>query len=139
MFSGNQSFLGCTFARAFKIIVLCISNEMLSYIHQKILTATCCSGKIIYNYLYPSHSNRGNIQVVHIYLSGRHHDVNNFYPQVFVSLCQNKDFQGCLCLVFLEKKVSGLFLDNKVAASSTATGCLYHIELNLDRLSLFQQ
>ena len=36
-------------------------------LHCKVLTGTCCSCKIINNYLYPSHSNIGNIGNAHLY------------------------------------------------------------------------
>ena len=50
----------------------------------KVLNATC-SGEIIYNYLYPSLSNIGNILVMHIHLPDIHCDVSHFHPQAFVS------------------------------------------------------
>ena len=38
-------------------------------------------GEIIYNYLYPSHLNIGNIYVIYIDLPDRHY-VNPFHPQL---------------------------------------------------------
>ena len=37
-------------------------------------------------------------------LSDRRHDVNHLHPQSFVSLCENKVFEGCLCLILFKKE-----------------------------------
>ena len=66
---------------------------------------------------------------MYIHLSGRHYDVNHFQPQAFVS-------RRSLPSLSIFSDVSR----RSAAAILTSPGCLYHLELRLDKLFLvFQQ
>ena len=69
-----------------------------------------------------------------IHLPDRHYDVNHFCPQAFDSDSQKKVFQVCPCIV-----LSGMFLDDIVAASLTPHGCSYRLELHLQSCSEYYE
>ena len=71
------------------------------------------------------------MQCTFISLEDITYDVNLFYPQALVS---TKSSKFCTYFVF-----PGLFWDDMVAARSTSLGCLYRLELHLDRLFLVYQ
>ena len=71
------------------------------------------------------------MQCTFISLADITYDVNLFHPQALVS---TKPSKFCTYFVF-----PGLFWDDMVAARSTSLGCLYRLELHLDRLFLVYQ
>ena len=71
------------------------------------------------------------MQCTFISLADITYDVNLFHPQALVS---TKSSKFCTYFVF-----PGLFWDDMVAARSTSLGCLYRLELHLDRLFLVYQ
>ena len=82
----------------------------------------------MHNYFYLSHSKIGNIYVMYIDLLGRHYDVNLFQPQGFVSRLSLPS----LSIFWTVSRQSA-------AAISASPGCLYRLELHLDRLFLVYQ
>ena len=65
---------------------------------------------------------------MYIHLPGRHYDVNLFQPQAFVSRLSLPS----LSIFWAVSRQSA-------AAISTSLGCLYRLELHLDRLLLVYQ
>ena len=68
---------------------------------------------------------------MYIHLPGRHYEVNLFHPQAFV--CEQSLPRFTIFCFFWA--VSRRY----AAASSTSPGCLYRLELHLDRLFLVYQ
>ena len=85
-----------------------------------LVTGTCCSGKIIYNYFYPSHSNNGNIHVMHIHLPERH-------------------YGDMMSTIFVHKSYSFWAFSRRYGSCQFDFTRSYRLELHLDRLSLVYQ